>query len=485
MRRAALDPDGALQARFRALQPVLADSAYGRSVGMAACRSPHDLRALPRLDSEGLRSWVDRIAAGEPGVLTRERVDLLERTGGSVGDKLVPYTARLRAEFAFAVGAWMVDLHRAHPRLIGTRQYWSISRVVRAPERSAGGIPIGLESDADYLGPLGRRVVSRLFAVPDDVARAPTLSEWRARTLDALLRAEDLGLISVWSPTFLLRLLAALDEPGAPSPPVAAARLRAYRRSGQLRSLWPRLQVVSAWGDAFARRPFRELASRGPTQAKGLLATEGVVSVPLGVGPGTVVIPAHVVELARADGSVCWPHEAELGGRYQPLLTTGGGLVRYALPDEVEVVGFWGRLPRIRLVGRLDRGSDLVGEKLTSPFVQAAIEPLGPGFFVLLPDRDRYVLISDRPVDAVHLDARLRAAHHYAWARDLGQLRAPEVQVLREPWTHWERAVEASGLRLGDQKPSALEPRPGIARQLLASISRDGASITSLKGDGC
>jgi hypothetical protein len=332
--------------------------------------------------------------------------------------------------------------------------------VARSARR--GGLPIGLASDADYLGPLGRFVFDRLFAVPGDVASSPDLPTWRRRTLTGLVEAADLGLISVWSPTFLLRLLASLrEEPPAMSAD-ARQRWQAWMGSGRLTDLWPRLQLVSAWGDGFARRPFGELTAIGPTQPKGLLATEGVVSVPIGPGDGSVVVPAHLVELRELGGRAVWPHEAELGGRYQPLLTTGGGLVRYALPDEVEVVGFYGRLPRIRLVGRLDRGSDLVGEKLTVPFVQSVVDGLGAGFAVLIPDGDRYVLIADRPVDAGRLEAGLQAAHHYRYARDLGQLRPAEVRVRTDAWSCWERAVEAAGLRLGDQKPAALEARPAV-----------------------
>ena len=76
--------------------------------------------------------------------------------------------------------------------------------------------------------------------------------------------AGDLELISVWSPTFLLRLIEAIEDPS---------------------SLWPRLRVVSCWASG-ASKPFADgLAARLPhahLQPKGLLSTEAVVTVPDG-----------------------------------------------------------------------------------------------------------------------------------------------------------------------------------------------------------
>src|SRR6266852_4437688 len=70
------------------------------------------------------------IAAGEPNVLTRDPVLLLEPTSGSTGgEKLIPYTASLRREFQRAVAAWIGDLFRQRPAVRRGRAYWSLSPV--------------------------------------------------------------------------------------------------------------------------------------------------------------------------------------------------------------------------------------------------------------------------------------------------------------------------------------------------------------------
>lgn len=481
--RAARDPQQATLARFDELRAVLGPAAYGRHVGLDRCA---DLAAfqdrVPIVGYEELRPWIQRICQGEAGVLSTEPVELLERTGGSSGkDKLIPYTARLRREFAEAVGAWMVDLHRALPGLLGTRGYWSISRAVRRAERTTGGLRVGLDDDAEYFGPLARWVVGRTMAVPGHVARSADMEAWRAETCRYLLEAEDLGLISVWSPTFLGRLLDWLAEhrDGLRDQLSAPARRRLDAAGAELHvpTLWPRLALLSAWGDGFAAEQLEGLRSRLPgvaVQPKGVLATEGVVSFPLwGQEGGVLAASSHLIELREVDSGRClWPHQARVGGTYQAVLTTGGGLVRYAMPDALEVLGHSGGLPRVRLLGRLDRGSDLVGEKLTQPFVQQALAPLVTRcrFAMLLPQAEPagYVLVVDRdPPGPARVDSALSQAYHYRYARELAQLQPARVRLRADAWHRWERALEHQGLALGDQKPAMLETRPALAAALL------------------
>ncbi|MES2642766.1 MAG: GH3 auxin-responsive promoter family protein [Myxococcota bacterium] len=488
-RRASTAVRATQHQQLRTLVALAAPSAYGRSIDLQRVDDPDRFqREVPIVDHDTLRPWIDRVAAGEPAVFTTEPVEMLERTGGSSGaEKLVPYTARLRAEFAEAVGVWMVDLHRRVPGLLGGPSYWSVSRAVRRAETTAGGMRVGFDVDAEYFGPLARQVIARLMAVPGTVAASPDIEAWRHATAGHLLACADLGFVSVWSPTFLTRLMewmganrAAL---AATSPAVADRLARAWTGTHlHGPTLWPRLMVISAWGDAFAaaqvgamRAPFPGVAF----QPKGVLATEGVVSFPLGPlpfddGAGVLAVTSHVLELRDlSDGRVVWPDAARVGGRYQPLLTTGNGFLRYALPDELEVVGHLGQIPRVRLRGRLDRGSDLVGEKLTAAFVAEALGP-SPGFAMLLPASIAsgglgYVLVLDRAGahTSATVDTALCAGAQYGYARALGQLAPAEVRVVPDAWARWEAALEAAGLTLGDQKPLALETRPAVVRALL------------------
>ncbi len=488
-RRAVRDVEAVQQHKLEGLLRVAAPSAYGRHLGLNGVTGPDAFRrAVPIVDHDALRPWIDRVAAGEASVFTTEPVEMMERTGGSSGaEKLVPYTARLRSEFAEAVAVWMVDLHRRVPTLVGGPSYWSVSRAVRTQERTAGGLRVGFDVDAEYFGPVARWAIARMMAVPGTVAASADIEAWRFATARHLLACTELGFVSVWSPTFLTRLLAWMGEhrDALGETPAIRERLTRAWTGAHLDGavLWPRLRVISAWGDGFAATQVAPMMAAFPGvtfQPKGVLATEGVVSFPFGDTEGGVLaVTSHVLELRDLhDGRCVWPWQARVGGRYQPVLSTGNGFLRYALPDELQVVGHLGQAPRVRLVGRLDRGSDLVGEKLTAAFVGAALDRVWsgggtPGFAMLLPRTAGYTLVVDRPVDGAAVERALCAGAQYGYARDLDQLAPVDVAVVPDAWARWEAAVEALGLTLGDQKPLPLETRPAVVAALLV---RDGAA---------
>jgi hypothetical protein len=458
---------------------------------------------VPLSRYEDYAAALDRIAANEQGVLTRDRVELLEPTSGTTdGEKLIPYTASLRRQFQRAIAAWIVDLFRHRPALRHGRAYWSISPAFGARRQTTGGIPIGFDNDTDYLGNAGRWLVGRALAVPANVSQLADIEEFRYRTLWHLLRTSDLTLISVWSPTFLSTLLAPieawhdrlcfeLEECGDVR---RATELRGIFRASdtlpeKMRRIWPRLALISCWADAGSARYLGQLRELFPTvefQPKGLLATEGCVSFPLLDRPAAVLaVRSHFFEFQETDAAdrVRLAHELDRGGRYRVVLTTAGGLYRYQLGDEIEVVGFEHQCPLLRFLGRAEGGCDLVGEKLAERHVRTVVDRLmesrglAPLFTLLVPVDDRpprycwYLQSHGLEANATAaalaetLDAGLAENPHYAHARRLGQLAPPEVVVL-EPdgesaWQLYQRACLARGMRLGNIKPMAMDASPG------------------------
>ncbi len=329
-----------------------------------------------------------------------------------------------------------------------------------------------------------------MAAVPGTVARIADVESWRLTTLRALLAADDLGLFSVWSPTFLTLLmehLAARFEmlvAELPRPRRRAILGRVARAGGIVgEALWPRLALISCWTDGTAKSfvpALRRWFPHTPIAPKGLLATEGVVSVPLSSDPdaGSVAaLTSHFLEFIDLGAPAGTPpllaDELRAGGEYSPLLTTAGGFVRYHLKDVVRCLGHFRAAPRLRFVGKLDRASDVAGEKLTEPQVAAAL--LGQGavaftFALLAPElgaRPRYVLYVDSTADAValaalgaHVEAHLLTGHHYRYCRDLGQLGPLSVRRVRGGMQRYTEALTARGARAGDIKPAHLDPRP-------------------------
>ena len=510
--RALREPAAAQDAILRRILRDNRETAFGREHGFAEIRTAADFRArVPLRGYAELEPWIRRACDGGPNVLTAAPMRFVEPTGGSSGlSKEVPYTRALLAEFSAATMPWIADLLRGRPALRGGRAYWAVSPPARRRERTAGGIPVGMEHDSDYFPPLARALLDRSLGVPRAVSRIPDLADCRRVTLRALLAMPDLAMISVWSPSFLTLLAGALDEVweellretesgrlsaalapelrgelerALPARPDFAAKLR--RRFGSrapedLGAVWPRLALVSCWADGHARRALDGMRRRFPrveVQGKGLLATEGVVSIPLFRTEAPVAaVTSHFLEFLP-DGDAdraAGVHELEPGATYEVVLTTGGGLYRYRLKDRVRVEGRLERTPTLRFAGRADRASDLAGEKLTPELVEhvlaraAAETGVHPPFALLAPawgEPPRYRLYAEVTADGVRALAGaaeriLLGAHHYGLCRALGQLGPVEGVAVAGGERVYERVCTARGQRAGSIKPPALDAGP-------------------------
>ena len=443
-RRALRNPSAAQSAALRRI--VSASSAFAREHGVTATTTIDQFRdRVPLRSYAELLPWVVRVRQGEPNVLTGGPVRRLVPTGGSTGGrKLVPYTAALQAEFNRAVGPWIVDLFHQYPSLVGGPAYWSISPVARHEPVEPSVVPIGFEDDAGVLGGLRQRLVDAVMAVPSGVRHAPDMATWRQQTMDHLRRANGLRLISVWHPSFLTLL------------------------TGDDRPAWPRLRLISCWADGHATLAAAALARQYPgvvVQPKGLIATEGIVSIPF-AGRWPLAVRSHFLEFVDDGGRLLLAHELADGATYEVVLTTGGGLWRYRLGDRVRVDGFVGRTPSVRFVGRAGAVSDRFGEKLDEPFVAAVIAELSTGwrFAMLAPDGERYALFVEGNAAAElggRLDVALRRNPHYAYCRDLGQLGTPVVVSVVDGDAAYQRRMVSRGQRAGDVKPAAVSGLDG------------------------
>ena len=471
------EPEAAQAAWLRARLARDAESTFGGEHGFGGMAGYAEFaRRVPLRGWEEFAPWVDRVRRGEARVLGVERVTHLAPTSGSSGArKLIPFTAGLQAGFSAAVGAWMTDLVRQRPGLLGGPAYWSVSPVAEGDEDAKGAVRVGYADDAEYLGGVRAWLVRRVLAVPAEVRHERDMDEFWRKTLVGVLGRRDLRLISVWHPSFLELLLETAERRWGE---VCEGILDA-RRAAELRALgprawarwWPDLQVVSCWGEQAAEPGWRELQRKFPgvlVQAKGLLATEAAVSIPWG-GEYPLAVTSHFFEFIDETGGMRLAHELERGRSYEVVVTNGGGLWRYRLGDVVECTGRMAATPTLRFLGRAGNVSDLRGEKLSEAFVAEVLRGLWPDgarpqWAVLraCEERPGYELeiagaVGDEASLAERLEAALAANPHYAWARKLGQLEPVRVVAMRVEVAR-EKLRSHEG-RIGDVKPVVLVGR--------------------------
>lgn len=499
--RSALEHSRLVQRqRLAAILASNARSEFGRRHGFATLATPSAYRErVPLSDYGTCRAAIQHMLESGSPVLCAAPVIAVEQTSGSVAaSKLIPYTAASIESFRRAILPWLDDLLCAWPGIRGGKMFWPVSPVGReSPYGPPGGGP-GYADDAAYFGPVLGPLLHEVSAIPVELSDIRRMQAWRYLVLRFLLASENLSMISVWSPTFLICLAEglleqgpelvrdlrhggisarldpglALANPGFTAAPEQAERLQAFLADpGRgLGSLWPRLQVISTWTHASAARWLPALQAYFPgvvIQGKGLLSTEAVVSVPLADLPYPVLaVDSDFYEFEEHGGRVLLPHELEVDGTYQVIVTTSGGLYRYRTGDTVRVRGMHKEAPLLEFAGRTGQCSDLCGEKLTDAFVQQCL-PQAAGFAMLAPlneARPGYALLLDAgsvdPAQAERLagctEQALDANPHYRYARRLGQLDALRPIRLRRPLARFARACESLGKKPGNLKLPAL-----------------------------
>lgn len=491
---------------------------YGQKCDFSQIKSYEKFRKnVPIISYADIEPMIERIAQGEADVLTRGLPWCFEPTSGSSSkSKLIPYTPALQRDFQNGISAWIVNMFLYHPSLVTGRSYWSISPAMDSTKlfQGATSVPVGFESDFSYLHPTIGKYYASCVAVPLEVSKLKDRDAFQYCTAAFLLAAGDLRFISVWNPTFLLLIISALENnwnqiaedldsgvislPSDVPTPLAfmlkskwskdsnrASEVRRYLSEDfkkGLPKLWKHLAVISCWADVAAAGPAEEVKSFFPASKvipKGLLATEGFVSLPIEPYSFPLLsITSHFFEFVSSDNKVSPSWALQKGERYSLLLTTGGGLYRYRLQDMVEITGYAKSCPFIRFVGRA-RVSDLFGEKLHESHIEEIIKEIFDDqlpFAFLAPSAisngTSYILYMSSMQELspdiririrTQLEGKLSKNPHYQYCRQLGQLNHAEIKIL--PMTFQEASscyLEVCSalnptIKIGDIKPSFLE----------------------------
>ncbi len=520
--RASRAPEEVQRSLLRSIIAANRDTDYGRRHGFSGIRTYEDFRSVPVCGYEDLEGYISRIRQGGRAVLTAEEVlALVPTSGSSSATKLIPYTPSLLRQFRAALSPWLASLFLHTPALHGGSQYWVTTPHTHPKDSADSKVPVRFMPDAAYLSALQMRCCSRLMCVPHETAAVAGTESFLYLSALFLLRQENLRLISVWHPSVLSILadlierrfteltrdlrLGSISTSAVPEPASRSLFARYLRpcpgradylenidiRAHGFAGIWPNLKVLSCWADGWSAHSLPALAERFPQaaiQPKGLLATEGVVSIPIGpAGHRVAAVTSHFLEFAdTGTGEVQPLWRIEKDRTYSAIMTTGGGLYRYRLHDLVRVTGFFNRLPLLEFTGRDNCLTDLVGEKLHLGHVESVIRQAEKelctrfSFAMMAPDEtgSGYVFFYSAATDPDA--ATLRAAmeqglmenYHYLHARSLSQL-AP-LRLFRTSGnperSYFEKIAGACG-GMGDAKLLALRKESDWQHTLSGSFA--------------
>ena len=440
---------------------------------------------VPLITYDDITSYIDMMKNGRKNILFHGPPIMFEKTSGSTAaTKYIPFNRPLLNEIHNATSAWIYNVYDQFTNLSKTTAYWSISPKLGAQEYTQSGIKVGFADDSEYFSPIERIFLKNIFAVDPKISNLENTA-YREESTISLIRDENLGLISVWNPTLFILILdfienykeKLLHELKTRSTRITRVRLKHIEsiftgdKNIDFQALWPRLQFISCWTDGISSLFHRSLQKYFPDiymQGKGLLMTEGVITIPIiDMAAPVLCINSHFYEFIehhdeqandnRPNQSTVLPHELEIGKEYIPVITTGGGLYRYITGDRVSVKGFHNDVPLLQFMGRCNNIVDLCGEKLNESFIEKIIVGLNkkydinPEFSMLAPtlqSKPHYIYFVEArnfPLNLIDLadefENLLCENHHYNLCRKLGQLAPVEIIRIQKGHTTYVKTM--------------------------------------------
>lgn len=476
------------QVQTQKLQSILKTLAptehYAKSLAQISLNYHEFSKTFPISTYKDYQSLVELQRQTQRSIVSPRPERYQPTSGSTSARKWIPYTKEFLREIDQASLVWLHDLYRHYPKISQGTHYWSLSWLPTELRQATNN------DDLNYLDFFTKTLLGKVMAVPAEVQETPTLESSLFATLCWLVSREDLSFIFVWSPTFFLSLLQEMTlkreeivatlESGqwaafqrelqgvaAPHSPSQVQVLKGLSlQVGWPLQLWKNLALLSCWSSADSAQwipRIQELCPKLAIQGKGLFATEGVVTIPV-EGQLHLSFQSHFYEFLLSDGSIKLAHELAVGERARVLLTSSNGFVRYDLGDELRVVAMVEECPVLEFLGRTHT-VDLVGEKMDHASLKKILKEFRSHFNLRaigflagmdpLLGRSRYVLVvegREEEGQGLWLEDTLKKHHHYALARELGQLDQAQVIYTADGLGFLDGLIKLYGWNKGDVK---------------------------------
>ena len=447
---------------------------------------------IPCVNYDDLEPFIQKQMRDSTHELSADEVAFYERTSGSSGvAKFVPYTKSYLKILNRLFLLWVDDLINSHLRFRTAKTFLCVTPALHQEEQGSS-VQIGSNTDVDYVAPWLGFVTEQFLVAPLNLSRVRDANVYRDLLCLYLLSADDLEIISLWSPSFWFAMLAHWsDNRERLHPHLQSGRYEAGERQWTFKPLndarlklllqktpdwdqvWPDISLISCWDQAHAAKGAHRLSKMFPKaflQGKGLLATEAPVTLPLMQANVSVPFLTSVfIEGEDLEDQQIYPiWKWKLDHSYRIIISVPNGFLRYRLGDVVKVSAFYLKTPIFEFMGRDAQLMDMVGEKLLEDFAYSALNTFGPlaGQTAFFPVQNAhssfYVLMmeTDQPgLSAAALEEALMQSHHYRLARNLGQLQPLQIAYSRTWTQRYLNLAEKRGQQLGNIKLASFHKR--------------------------
>ena len=412
LNKAAKDCEKAQYETLRAILEYAKDTEYGKAHNYAEilkATSPKELQELweknqPAIQYEDIRPFVERHKNGEENILFPGKPMMYATTSGTTKEpKWIPITNEYyRNVYAKMSRLWLWTFIHHRPKVFGGKCTSIVGKSVEgaAPDGTVYGSVSGVtRRDCP-------KFTHDLYNEPDEIY---SIADYKARYY-CIMRTgieNDTTLLITANPSTIVemqnnvnefyddyvkdietgtlnanlniepeirKVLEARYKPN----PERAAELRALKEKyGTVlpKHYWPNMQVFTTWKCGNTKVYLEKIKDSFPEntlhQEFGYFASECRAGLVMNGQNDTVLFPhMHYFEFVPEEDldnpnkkflRLC---ELEKGKRYSIFVTTFAGLYRYDMNDLVEVTGFYGTIPTIQLVQKINGIITMTGEKL-------------------------------------------------------------------------------------------------------------------------
>ena len=484
---------------LRGILEYAKDSEWGKAHNFAqilAAKTDKELYELwqknvPTQDYEDLRPFVERHKNGEENVLFPGKPMMYATTSGTTSaPKWIPITDTYYSNiFSIMTKLWLYSFMMQRPKVFWGICVSIVGKVVEcyAPDGTPCGSVSGVtQRDCPAF-------IKKLYSAPADIFY---IDDYAARNY-ALMRTgieQNVTLFITANPSTVIELQRTVDEnldemindirngtlsgkfnisdkirralaPGYRPNPERAAELAALKQKyGRIlpKHYWADFQFLTTWKCGNTRVYMEKIRDWFPEQTChqefGYFASECRAGLVMNGGSDTVLFPhMHYFEFIDADDmdnpnpKFLQIHELKKGRRYLIYVTTWAGFYRYNMNDMLEVTGFYGTIPMVQFIQKVNGIISMTGEKVHErqfiEAVQQAEQETGiktrfyAGFADVNESRYHYYIdfadtnISQESADsfARTVDEKLKKINlEYEAKRDSFRIKDPVVHILKE-----------------------------------------------------
>lgn len=412
--KAAKDCKKAQEKTLRGILEYAKDSVYGKEHNFAKILEAKDADDLFKAyqanvkwnDYEDFRPYVERHKHGEENVLFPGKPKMYATTSGTTSEpKWIPITNEYYSNiYSKMTKVWLYSFIKNRPKVFEGPIVSIVGKAIEgeAPDGTVFGSVSGVtQRDCPEF-------IKVIYTAPSDVF---SISDYKARyyCLMRLGIEHNVHLVVTANPSTIVEMQKNVNEfyddyvndieKGTISDKInvpeeirqniiKAKNLQPNpERAKELRDLkakygtvlpkhyWPDMQVLNTWkcgNTKFYLDKFKDSFPKDMLHMEfSYFSSECRAGLVLDETNGTVLFPhMHYFEFVEEHDidsehpKFLQLHELELGKRYCPYVTTWAGLYRYTMSDLLEVEGYYGTIPKVHMVQKINGIVTMTGEKL-------------------------------------------------------------------------------------------------------------------------